>query len=581
MKKILWGTVSLLFAVALVGGGFVAAVGSPQAAWSQVQAMLPGGQAATTATPAAAVGGQTVRNGGVASAVTPLTQEELNATTQIRSAADLTAQVSAAGNIQLASKQFVVLETSGVVDEIAVRVGDDVSAGDLLVALNPDDAEKAVERALLNLATAQVSLEKLYDATDPADIASAAADLESAQEKLADLLHGPNDRELASLRASASAAWAKYNDLLAGPTDEKKIQLSTNMRKFEVALNEARREYEKVSWRPDVGRTPQAAAYEKATIDYENAKAAYDEATAPASTGDVQSALSQAQSAQKQLDDLLEGATAAEIAAAEATVASAEAKLSDLRAGPNANDLESAQIAVDKAFLDVQDAAADLAATRLFAPVDGTVQAVNLTLGQQVGSGVSALTLARRDNLELAVNVAEVDVSKISLGQTVQVALDALPGESFDGEVVSIAPAAESQSGVVNYPVTIRLLNPDQRVLAGMTAVATIVNESVAAGWLVPASAVLTANGGSRVMVVRNGVPAPVQVTVGAPQGEWVVVESPELQADDRVVASTATFINQENQIRFGPPGTGPGGGPGGGQNGGGAGRSGPFGPGG
>ncbi|HRJ43717.1 MAG TPA: efflux RND transporter periplasmic adaptor subunit, partial [Caldilineaceae bacterium] len=530
------------------------------------------------AQPGAALGGRAVQNGGVAANVTPLTQEQLNATTtQIRSAADVTAQVSAAGNIQLASKQFVVLQTSGIVQEVAVRVGDDVSAGDLLVALNPDNAEKAVERVLLNLASAQVSLAKLYDDTDPADIASAEADLESAQEKLADLRTGPGERELAASRASASAGWAKYNDLLAGPSAAKLTQLSTNMRKMEVALDEARRAYEKVAWRPDVGETAQSAAMQKATIDYENAKAAYDDSTAPASTGDVQSALSQAQNAQKQLDDLLEGASAAEIAAAQAQVASKEAKLSDLRAGPDANAVESAQIAVDKAFLDLQDAAADLAATRLFAPVDATVQAVNLTLGQQVGTGSSAVTLARRDNLELAVNVAEVDVSKINLGQPVQIALDALPGESFDGEVVIVAPAAESQSGVVNYPVTIRLINPDKRVLAGMTAVATIIDESVSAGWLVPADAIATTNGTSQVMVVRNSIPTSVQVTVGAPQGEWVVVESPELQANDRVVATTASFINQENQVRFGPPGSGDNGG----QNDDGPSSGGPFGSGG
>lgn len=119
--------------------------------------------------------------------------------------------------------------------------------------------------------------------------------------------------------------------------------------------------------------------------------------------------------------------------------------------------------------------------------MDGTILAVNLTVGQRIGSGTSAVTLARRDNLELQVNVAEVDVSKLSLNQSAQIALDALPGETFAGEVVSIAPSADSQSGVVNYPVTIRMTNPDSRVRAGMTAVATIVNDSAGAGWLVPA----------------------------------------------------------------------------------------------
>ena len=566
MKKILWALLYILIALVLVGGGFVAAVGSPQEAWSRVQALLPGNSQATTTQDAGIQNGAAVRSapgdGNVATRLANLTPEELEATTtQIRTAADVTGQVSAAGNIRLASQQFVVMETDGIVKELPVRVGDDVAAGDLLVALDPGDAEKAVERSLLSLASAQLSLEKLYDDSDPADIASAAADLESAQENLADLLHGPNDRELAAAQASASAAWAKYNDLLAGPSDAKLTQLSTNMRKMEVALAEARRDYEKVSWRPDVGQTPQSAAMEKATIDYENAKAAYDESTAPASTSDVQSALSQAQSAQKQLDDLLEGASAAETAAAQAQVASKQANLTDLRAGPDSNALESAQIAVDKAFLDLQDAAAALAATRLVAPVDGTVLAVNLTVGQRIGTGTSAVTLARRDNLELEVNVAEVDVSKLSLGQTAQIALDALPGDEFSGEVISIAPSADSQSGVVNYPVTIHLTDPDSRVRAGMTAVATLVNESARAGWLVPANAVRQVGEGAQVVVVRDGAPTPVPVTVGARQGEWVVVDSPDLQASDRVMGTTATFINRENQVRFGPPGTGrPGG---------------------
>jgi len=568
MKKILWALLYILLAFVLVGGGFVAAVGSPQEAWNRVQALLPGrGQTATTQplSSSQAGGVAATQDDGPTLDFAAMTPEELDTvTTQIRTAADVTSQVSAAGNIQLSAQQFVVLETNGVVQEMAVRVGDEVAAGDLLAALDPADAEKAVERALLNLASAQLSLEKLYDETDPADIASAAADLESAQENLTDLYNGPNSLEVAAARSNLASAWAKYNDLLAGPSEEKKIQLSTNMRKFQVALDEARRAWEPVSWRPDVGRTPQAAAYEKATIDYENAKAAYDEAIAPASAADIQAALSQAQNAQKQLDDLLESATSAEIAAAEAQVASKAATLADLRAGPNANDLESAQIAVDKAFLDLQDAADDLAATRLLAPMDGSILAVNLTVGQQVNSGTSAVTMARRDDLELEVNVAEVDVSKLSLGQPAQITLDALPGEEFEGEVISIAPSADSQSGVVNYPVTLRLINPDSRVRAGMTAVATVVNQSGLSGWLVPASAVRSVGDSPRVMVLRNNQPTPVVVTVGAPQGEWVVVESPELQAGDRVVGTTATFINDENPFQFGPPSDGEGGGPGG-----------------
>ena len=117
---------------------------------------------------------------------------------------------------------------------------------------------------------------------------------------------------------------------------------------------------------------------------------------------------------------------------------------------------------------------------------------------------------------------------------------------------------------MVNYPVTLRLINPDSRVRAGMTAVATVVNQSAVSGWLVPATAVRSVDDSARVIVLRNGVPTPVTVTVGAPQGEWVVVESPELQANDRVIATTTSFINDENPFQFGPPGDGENGGPGG-----------------
>ncbi|RME61291.1 MAG: HlyD family efflux transporter periplasmic adaptor subunit, partial [Caldilineae bacterium] len=416
------------------------------------------------------------------------------------------------------------------------------------------DLEQEVERALLNLRSAQLQLDDLLSAADPADIATAEADLKTAQESLDDLLAGPDARELAAARSNAAAAWARYNELLAGPSEEELTQLSANLKKVEIALQEAQRAYDKIAWRGNVGETPQAATLQQATIDYESAKAAYEEATAPASTSDLQNALSQAQSAQKQLEELEQGASAAEIAAAEAKVASAQAKLQDLLNGADETDLANARINVEKAQLDLQAAADNLAASQVYAPMDGTVLEVNLEVGQRASAGQTAVVLANTRDLELVVNVAEVDISKVTLDQPASITIDALPGQTFSGVVTQIAPASTSQQGVVNYPVTIHLDDENlEQVRAGMTAVATLSSSDQDAGWLVPANAVRQRGDASLVIVVRDGQPTPVQVTTGAVQGEWIVVKSSELQTGDQVVGSTASFVDQET-LPFGPP---------------------------
>jgi multidrug efflux pump subunit AcrA (membrane-fusion protein) len=161
--------------------------------------------------------------------------------------------------------------------------------------------------------------------------------------------------------------------------------------------------------------------------------------------------------------------------------------------------------------------------------------------------------------LELPVYVAEVDISKVQLGQPATITIDALSGQVFRGEVHRIAPTSESESGVVNYEVTIRLdpLNLDQ-VRPGMTAVATIADETEEPGWLVPTNALTEYEGESTVVVIREGQEVRVPVTPGDAQGEWTVVHAPGLQTGDQVVGEVASFVDEADNAQ----GRGPFGGP-------------------
>jgi len=514
-------------------------------------------------------------SGQQASAQTPQggNFDPANITTTTIRPADDAALVSAAGNIELAEERPVVLQVGGLVTEVHVDAGDAVLQGDTLVALDTTALERAVEQAKLSVASSQIQFDNLLEPADDTDIASAEASLASAKENLAEVKAGPSNAELAAARANLAAAQAKYNDLLAGPSEDELTQLSANLEKAYIDLQQAQANYNQIAYSDSVGASPQAAALQQATIDYQSTLAAYNIATEAASEADLQSALNTLNNAREQLDTLLNQPTAADIASAEAQVASAQATLDNLTGPADESDLEAARISLEKAQLDLAAAEENLQYARLLAPMDGTVLDVNVSVGQNAASGLQAVTLADLTALELTVNVAEVDISKVSLGQTAQITIDALPDDEFTGQVVRIAPASDSSQGVVNYPVTIQLAAANLTgVRPGMTAVATILNDSVEGSWLVPTGAIRDRNGQSVVMILRDGQPTPVTVTTQGTQGDWTIVASDELQAGDEAIGTVTSFVSDSStETGFGGPPDGGmmrlGGGGGGGGN--------------
>lgn len=533
-KKLSQIALFAIFAVLLLSGGYVLAVGSPQAALDRLLGGVPQPQGTVEDLPPAAPIPATT---GANSVDTSTTLQ----TTAVR-AAEAVDAVSAAGNISLLEEHYVVMEVDGMVQNVSVRSGDTVQAGDPLLILDTRVLEQKVKQAQLNLSSAQLELDKLLAEADATDIAAAQADLDSAQAALDDLLAPPGDRELAAAQSNAASAWSKYRELQAGPSEAELTQRSAELRKAEIALQEARRAYEAIAWRNDKGMTAEAAAYEKANVDYETALAAHEETTAPADASELQSALSAAQSAQQQLEDLQDGADAADLAAAEAKLVNAQTKLEQLIDGTDSNDIIAAEIKIEQAQLDLEDAIEQLTDAQVVAPIAGTVLSVAVEKGQRVGTGNTAVVLADTSRLELVVNVAEVDVRKVLTDQPAAVTVDAFPGRTLAGTVTTVAPSSASDGGVVNYAVTVRLTDEDLNgIRSGMTAVATLQSEVQANRWLVPTVAIDADS--AQVTVIRDGQAVALAVTAGETQGEWTVVTSSALQAGDQVVGSTATFL--------------------------------------
>lgn len=226
------------------------------------------------------------------------------------------------------------------------------------------------------------------------------------------------------------------------------------------------------------------------------------------------------------------------------SLTSAELRLQRLLTGTDQTNIELEKLSVQKEELNLQKAVEALASSQLIASIDGTVLSVDVAGGIKVAPGTVAVTLADFTRLEVTVQVAEVDIPKIEIGQKVDVAIDAFPEAKFAGEIIQIEPFKETQADVINYPVTIRLVSDSlPSVLPGMTAVATLNTKEASDRWLVPSTAIQEVEGETIVVVVRGEEENPISVKPEEVQGEWTVVRSAQLQRGDEVLGRVDSFV--------------------------------------
>lgn len=390
-------------------------------------------------------------------------------------------ELSAVGAIEVKEDRNVVLGVGGRVDEVLVEEGDRVQAGDTLAKLDATYLDWSVEQAEIGFETARIDFEELGDEVEEADIELGRAQLLQAQEDLADVEEGPTEEALAAAQSAAAAAWAQYEETKDKPLPAQVNQALANLRKAEITLQQAQREFDKIAWLPEAAATDAADNLQRATVDMEAAKAAYEEASKPATEAELQSALSSAQSAQDKLNELLEMPTPAQLAAANANVLAAQTALDELLEGPEESELRKAELNVRQAMIGLEEARLQRSHAEVTAPIDGVVLAVNLAVGQEASAGSVAATLADTSNLRLVVNVEQKDIGKVQNGQNVAVSVFALPNETFFGQVDRIAPTANSGTGFVTFPVVIVLSEgPMEQLLPGMTASA-VFNETESA----------------------------------------------------------------------------------------------------
>ncbi|MFP4343926.1 MAG: HlyD family secretion protein [Anaerolineales bacterium] len=427
---------------------------------------------------------------------------------------DLEITVSASGNIIANRKVDLNFDSRAEVVAINVEVGEYAEEGDVLARLDTTDLERAVTQAEVSLAQVELRKEQLEEPTDEEDLRRAQNQVNQAA----------NNLQVAQLNQTQVLSSSLLNEDLQSARDRfNDLETQYGMRQMEFEQGEVS------DWTRDRARERAENAYWEMIRLEQQAQLEQERA---------QNEVTQAWNAYQEARDRLE----------------------TLEKNADPLEIESRNLDIRAAELSLERAQDNLEAALLTAPFDGLVADVNLQAGVQAPTTLPALTLVDDTLFFVEVTVDETDIGKLEIGQAVEVIVDAYPGETLAGTVVTIAPAPATTGGnvgIVSYPVRIRLEPAEEvQVRDGMTASVLIRTRRLEDVLLVPNWAVRTDQDSQGTYTycycVEAGQPVRREVTIGARNEQFTQILD-GLEAGD-VVALVTEERSNLFELGGGPP---------------------------
>jgi HlyD family secretion protein len=398
---------------------------------------------------------------GVASTATPTAIPAVKADTRI----------IADGHVVPIRSADLSFGVSGTVDEVLISEGDAVTMDQPLIRLSNARQRAAVAQSEADLQRAQAQLNQTRAGSRSQEIDGARAAVDAAQAHVDSLKAGASDAEIAAAKADVAQAQAILQKAQTPVNASDIAAAKADMDNAAAKLRVAQSQYDQVGELPGVGGSPQSLQLEQATNEYNAAKARYDSANSGPNAADIANAKAQLDKAKAQLQAKQAPPRPADLAAAQADVRQAQAKLDLLLAGPEAEELLVAEANVASAQAALEQAQASLAETELRSPFAGTIAAVDVVVGQQVGPGVTAVQLGDFSSwLVETRDLTELRVVGVRPGDKATLTFDAIPGLELPGQVARIRSIGQNTQGDITYTVSVAPDHGDDRLLWNMTA---------------------------------------------------------------------------------------------------------------
>jgi HlyD family secretion protein len=419
--------------------------------------------------------------------------------------------VSGTGSLLPVGRMTVNFKSPGILTEVDVRVGDKVTAGQVLARIDSATQQAALAQAQASLASAQ-------------------ANLQTTQSPL-------TAAQVAQLQHQVSNAQQNYNDTVASANATNQADAAT------VAGDQA-----KVN----------ADCPNGAQCSQEQAQLANDKSKQNMDAISGQSRINSASQQITSARDNLAVQTQVKpnsLASGQAQVASAQAQLQTAQVALNQTTLTAPTSGV---VISINGVPGETAGS-------GTAQAPG-SLAPQPSSGTSGgssgfMVIDDNSSFVAVMPFAETDSARLAANQTVALTFDAIPNLTISGHVLTISPSATVVSNVVNYYVSFVLNRTDPRLRAGMTTNASVTVAQADNAVRVPNAAVRTSGGTSMVTVLSNGQQVATEVITGVVGDTFTEIKAGLNEGDTVVLpairTTTGTTTNGNNLIRGGGLGGG------------------------
>ncbi|MBE5918771.1 MAG: HlyD family efflux transporter periplasmic adaptor subunit [Pseudobutyrivibrio ruminis] len=465
---------------------------------------------------------------------------------------DVQKTLSATGTIISAeeSGQFATVTGSYPVEEVYVKVGDEVKAGDPLYKLDMSTMEETLsfQQQALDLQNQQNAISQqnadkaLQDAKDAGAVQVNDANRSLAQAKqdkaAADRQQSNSNSQLDSARNAESDAKRAYDNA------------NSNVSSIQKKVNDIQKQIDSADENTNVDELKKSLDAAKADLnsamsDRDGKKSAYDSAVSNRQSAEqtLQSAKDSAATAARSLDSASASAANTQNTANNNIINQYQtAKSNELSS--KANTLSSQQ--------EIAKSKEELSKAVVRASQDGTVTNVNIVKGQTY-SGTDAVVIDNVTSLKATADIDEAQIPQIAMGQKVQIKTDATGDEILEGTVSFVSPTAtknstkttegESSTASVSksratYRVDVTLDTLNENLRLGMTAKMTFITADAKNALVVPTTDLQTDADGNKYVVVQNanGSTKNVTVTPGISDDFYTEIKDGKLKEGDVIV---------------------------------------------
>ncbi len=310
---------------------------------------------------------------------------------------------------------------------------------------------------------------------------------------------------------------------------DSKLRVQQAQAQVEQMKASQRQAEEKVGIRPgqsfDLNKVPEVA---NARVALELAEKNLRRSEKLIESGDISRSVYDQQKAQRdQLREVYEGALSlarqnyAAVMTARANVANAESQLNLARR--------------------------NLSYALVFSPIDGFVSERTADLGEYVSPTTKVATIVRINPLRLRIDIPEQAIPAISVGQSVSVTTSAWPDKNFSGRIARVSPNVTPASRTLTVEAEVE--NSSGALKPGQFATVRILQSRAQPAVLVPARAVRTESGVSRVYVIKDGHAQERLVQLGQTEGDLVQIKN-GIAGDEQVATSNVEQLSDGMAVK-------------------------------